>query len=175
MGGIPVRGDHAMNFEQSIVVSAPRQFLFSLTQDLSRRLDRDPFLKSADLIDGATCANVGVRALCVTHTGLSMETEYISFAPPRVAAVKMTSGPWILARFAGSWRFEEISPFETRILFEYHIEARLLRWLLTPIVGWIFARDTCKRLAALKEAVESGRTLRGGPLSGPGDRIETIR
>ena len=148
-----------MNFEQSIVVSAPRPFLFSLTQDYLRRLDWDPFLKSAALVGGATHAAVGVRALCVARNGLSMETEYVSFEPPRVAAVKMTSGPWIIARFAGSWRFEEIGPSETRITFGYHLVARprALRWLLTPIVGQIFARDTRKRLIALKEAVESRR------------------
>ena len=177
MGMISVRGDYAMKFEQSIVVSAPRQFLFSLTQDYSRRLDWDPFLKSAALVGGATCAAVGIRALCVARTGLSMETEYVSFEPPRVAAVKMTSGPWIIARFAGSWRFEEIGPSETRVSFVYHLEARphLLRWLLTPIVGLVFARDTRKRLVALKEAVESRRTLRGLRFPRPGEPVETIR
>ena len=154
-----------MNFEQSIVVSAPRPFLFSLTQDYSRRLDWDPFLKSADLVGGATRAAVGVRALCVARNGLSMETEYVSFEPPRVAAVKMTSGPWIIARFAGSWRFDEVGPSETRITFEYHLVARprALNWLLTPIVGRVFARDTRKRLVALKAVVESGRFADANP------------
>ena len=46
---------------------------------------------------------------------------------------------------------------------------------VTPVVGWVFARDTRKRLVALKVAVESRRTLQGLPLSCPGDQVETIR
>ena len=141
-----------MNFEQSVVVSAPREVLFSLTQDYSRRLLWDPFLKSAALVGGATQAAVGVRALCVAHNGMGMETEYVSFNPPRVTAVKMTRGPWVIAQFAGSWRFEEVTPTETRVIFEYHLRAR--PGVLTPLVGWVFGRDTWKRLAALKKAVE---------------------
>jgi ribosome-associated toxin RatA of RatAB toxin-antitoxin module len=170
MGVIPVREDFAMNFEQSIVISAPRDFLFSLTQDYARRLQWDPFLKSARLVGGATCAAVGVRALCVARNGMSMETEYVSFNPPRVTAVKMTSGPWVIAHFAGSWRFEEIDPTETRVIFAYHLEARprFLRWLLTPVVGWVFSRDTRKRLDALKKAVETGSILQDLPSKSDG-------
>ena len=156
-----------MNFEQSIVVAAPRSVLFELTQDYTRRLEWDPFLRSAELLDGATRVAIGVRALCVSHNGASVETEYVSYNPPRVTAVKMTRGPWVMGHFAGSWRFEEIGPAKTRITFAYHLEARprWLRWLLTPIVGWVFARDTHRRLSALKRAVETGVTLQGSPLS----------
>jgi ribosome-associated toxin RatA of RatAB toxin-antitoxin module len=143
-----------MNFEQSVVINAPREYLFSLTQDYARRLEWDPFLKSAALVGGATHAAVGVRALCVAHNGMGMETEYVSFNPPRVTAVKMTRGPWVIAHFAGSWRFEEITPGETRVIFEYNLRARPA--LLTPLVGWVFGRDTRKRLAALKKSVETG-------------------
>ncbi len=149
----PAREGHAMNFEQSVVISAPRDFLFSLTQDYSRRLEWDPFLKSAALVGEATHAAVGVRALCVAHNGMGMETEYVSFNPPRVTAVKMTRGPWIIAQFAGSWRFEEVGG-GTRVTFEYHLRAR--PGFLTPLVRWVFGRDTRKRLAALKAAVETG-------------------
>ena len=145
-----------MNFEQSVVIAAAPADLFALTQDYGRRLEWDPFLKSAELLDGATAAGVGVRAYCVAHNGLGMETEYVSFHPPRACAVKMTRGPRIIDRFAGSWRFEEVSPGRTRVGFRYNLRARpaWLSWLLTPAAGWVFARDTRKRLAALKAAVE---------------------
>jgi hypothetical protein len=85
-----------------------------------------------------------------------METEYVSFNPPRTCAVKMTRGPRLIDAFAGSWRFEEVSPGRTRVHFRYHLRARpwWLSWLLTPFLGWVFARDTRKRLVALKAAVE---------------------
>jgi hypothetical protein len=83
-----------------------------------------------------------------------METQYVSFNPPRACAVRMTHGPWLIAKFAGSWRFEELSPGRTRVVFRYHLQARpwWLAWLLTPALAWVFARDTRKRLVALKAA-----------------------
>jgi ribosome-associated toxin RatA of RatAB toxin-antitoxin module len=145
-----------MTFQQSILITAPADALFALTQDYARRLAWDPFLRSAELLDGCRTAGVGVRALCVAHNGLGMETEYVSFNPPHTCAVKMTRGPRLLDRFAGSWRFDEVAPGQTRVTFSYHLRARprLLSWLLTPLVRWVFARDMRKRLAALKVAVE---------------------
>jgi ribosome-associated toxin RatA of RatAB toxin-antitoxin module len=145
-----------MTFDESIVISAGADELFALTQDYSRRLAWDPFLKSAELLGGAPAAGVGVRAYCIAHSGLGMETEYVSFNPPRACAVKMTRGPRLLSSFAGSWRFEELAPSRTRVGFRYHLRAqpRWLSWLLTPVMGWVFARDTRKRLLALKKAVE---------------------
>ena len=152
-----------MTFDQSIVIAAPAAELFALTQDYTRRLAWDPFLKSAELLDNAPTAGVGVRACCVAHSGLGMETEYVSFNPPRACAVKMTRGPRLLGSFAGSWRFEEIAPGHTRVGFCYHLRARpwWLSWLLTPIMGWVFACNTRKRLVSLKTAVEQRGVLAG--------------
>jgi len=146
----------AMKRQQSILINAPAETLFRLTQDYSRRLEWDPFLRSAELVDGAEAAGMGVRAWCVAHNGLGMETEYVSFNPPRACAVKMTAGPRIFRRFVGSWRFEETAPGQTKVDFTYTLEAqpRWLAWLLTPILAATFARDTRKRLAALKAACE---------------------
>jgi hypothetical protein len=145
-----------MTFEQSIVIAASPGALFALTQDYGRRLEWDPFLRSAELRGGAAAPGVGVRAYCVAYSGLGMETEYVSFNPPRACAVKMTQGPWMIGSFAASWRFEEESPGRTRVSFRYHVQARprLFAWLLTPVLLWHFARDTRKRLRALKAAVE---------------------
>jgi hypothetical protein len=79
----------------------------------------------------------------------------------------VTRGPRLLGSFAGSWRFEETAPGQTRVGFRYHLQARpwWLAWLLTPILGWVFQRDTRKRLVALKKAVEQRGVLRGYPES----------
>src|ERR1700677_626446 len=113
-----------MMFEQSILISASPAELFALTQEYDRRLEWDPFLKSAELLNGARTADVGVRAYCVAHNGLGMETEYVSFNPPRACAVKMTSGPRLIDSFAGSWRFEEVADGRTRVSFRYNLRAR---------------------------------------------------
>jgi ribosome-associated toxin RatA of RatAB toxin-antitoxin module len=149
-------------FEHTIEIEASRERLFALTQDYERRLDWDPFLKEARLLNGARRAGVGVRAWCVAKTGLGMETEYVTLDAPSVAAVKMTRGPSVLASFAGSWRFHEAGPGRTRVAFRYHLTARprWLRPLLDPILQIVFARDTVERLRALKRAVESSRPIR---------------
>jgi len=147
-------------FERSIEIAATPEDLFALTQDYGRRLEWDPFLRSAELLDGAAAAGLGVRALCVSRDGRAMETEYISFDPPRTCAVKMTRGPRWIGRFAGSWRFVPAAPGRTRVVFRYHLRARpaWLAWALTPVLSLRFFRDTRRRLAALRDAVESGRS-----------------
>jgi hypothetical protein len=156
-----------MTLSDSIDIAAPAVDLFALTQDYPRRLLWDPFLRSAELLDGAAAAGAGVRAWCVAHTGLGMETVYVSFTPPRVAAVRMTKGPWLIRSFAGSWRFEEVEDGRTRVTFSYRLVARpwWLSWLLTPGLAWAFRRDTRRRLAALKQAAEGATRAVAPPLS----------
>lgn len=148
-------------FEHSVEIHAGRAALFALTQEYDRRLDWDPFLKEARLLGPATEAAPGARAWCAAKFGWGMETEYVSFQAPEVAAVKMTRGPAVLERFAGTWRFREAAPGVTRVLFRYHLLARpwWLRPILHPILMAVFSRDTRKRLDALKHAVEIDQIL----------------
>ena len=143
-------------FEEAIVIKSTPAALFRLSQDYDRRLEWDPFLRSAKLLGNAHQAGVGVRAVCVAKTGWAMETEYVSFNPPRTTAVKMTRGPWFLDRFSGSWHFDEVEPGHTSVSFRYNLQARprWVAWLLMPIVARTFARDTRQRLEGLKDAVE---------------------
>lgn len=149
--------------ELTIDIRAEREALFALTQDYDRRLQWDPFLREARLLDGAPAAAVGVRAWCVARYGwgLGMETAYVSLDPPSVVAVKMTRGPAILASFAGSWRFTHNGPGTTRVIFRYNLTTRprLLHAVLDPLVVAVFARDTRHRLRALKRAVETTAIL----------------
>ena len=141
-------------FTCSLDINAEQSALFALTQDYSRRLEWDPYLKIARLVDNAPTAALGVKAWCVAKSGLGMETVYISYKPPRAVAIQMTRGPWFLQRFAGSWRFEVLSPQQTRVTFRYNVLARpaLLRPLLHPLLKLVFARDMRQRLHALREA-----------------------
>ncbi len=142
--------------------------VFALTQDYGRLLLWDPFLTEARLLGGAAEPAVGVRAWCVAWYGMGMETEYVAYAPPRLAAVRMTRGPAALAAFAGSWRFEEDGPGATRVAFRYHLKAwpRWLRPLLDPLLAAVFAQDTRARLRALKRVAEAAvaqAPARAGP------------
>ena len=126
-----------MRFEHTAVVDAASEVVFALTQNYSARLKWDPFLREAVLLDGATEPGVGVRAWCVARSGIGMETEYVSFKPPRVAAVKMTRGPKVL------------------VTFRYQLRARprWLAWLIEPAARWWFSRETRMRVVALAKAI----------------------
>ncbi|MFO7171275.1 MAG: SRPBCC family protein [Chloroflexota bacterium] len=147
--------------EREIEIDAPAEALFDLTQDYDRRLLWDPFLKEARLVGGAREAGVGVRAWCVSRLGMGMETEYVSFRRPRVVAVKMTRGPRMIATFAGSWRFFELAPGRTRVVFRYSLTGspKWLRRLLDPILAWVFSRDIADRLRDLKRVAETTGVL----------------
>ena len=83
----------------AIEIDASPEDVFDLIHDYSQRLQWDPFLRKAYLLDGATHADVGVCSRCVARRaagGLAMDTEYVSFKRPDVAAVKMTNGPFFL-------------------------------------------------------------------------------
>jgi Polyketide cyclase / dehydrase and lipid transport len=165
----------------AVDIDASAASLFTFSQDYRRRQSWDPFLREARLLDGAQSAAVGVRAWCVAHNGLGMETIYVSFQPPTVVAVKMTHGPRIIATFAGSWRFTErpsdIGPTRTHVVFRYQISGRprWLSFLLDPFLAAIIRRETKRRLLALKRVVETtsmladsgAETSSGGPLPAP--------
>src|SRR3954471_19757368 len=140
-------------FRQSIEVAAEPDVLFDLTQDYSHRLDWDPFLKEARLLDGAESPGVGVRAWCIAHNGLGMETRYVSFNPPGACAVEMTRGPWFSRSFSGSWRFDRLGPNRTMVPFAYNLVGR--PGLISGLLRLVLAHETRRRLAALKRDVEA--------------------
>jgi len=145
-----------MKFEHVAVVVGSPDEVFALTQDYSRRLSWDPFLRSAELIGGATAPGVGVRAWCVAKSGLGMETEYVSFAPSRIAAVKMTRGPWMLESFGGAWEFKPVGNHSTEVAFRYQFRTRprWLAWLVERLARRWFSWETRKRVIALQAALQ---------------------
>ena len=148
-----------MKFEHAAVVEGEPARVFALTQDYARRLSWDPFLKSAELVGGATAPGIGVRSWCVARSGLGMETEYVSFAPPRIAAVKMTRGPWFIQTFGGAWEFDAAGDGTTTVSFRYQfrMRPRWLAWLIEPLARRWFSWETRKRVIALRSALANSR------------------
>jgi hypothetical protein len=145
--------------EESIEVAAEPQAVFDLIHDYSRRLEWDPFLREARLLEGAASAGVGVQSICAARWGsggMAMETVYVSFDRPGVAAVKMTRGPALLGEFAASLRQDEVAAGRTRVTYRFKLASRprWLRFALDPILFAIFARETRSRLLALKRFLE---------------------
>jgi hypothetical protein len=148
------------SFEASIDVRARPEVVFDLIHDYERRLEWDPFLREARLLDGAVAAGVGVKALCTARSssgGLAMETVYVSFDRPRVAAVNMTQGPALLKTFAASLRQREIAPGVTRVTYRFNVSTRprWLRAIADRVAAALFLREVRQRLHALKQHLES--------------------
>ena len=150
----------------TIDIDAAPEAIFDLIHDYSQRLDWDPFLREARLLDGAQVAGRGISSRCVARWavgGLAMDTVYVSFTPPRVAAVNMTRGPIFLQSFAASIRQDRIDDNTTRVTYRYNFEARpRLACFIEPIVGRVLYRETGRRLAALKRFLEAGRPTKRG-------------
>ncbi len=88
-----------IKFTESKTINCNRLIVFDYTQDYNKRLYWDTFLKKADLIEGASKADKGIKAYCVAKNGLGMETEYVSFNRPKATAIKMTKGPFMFKSF----------------------------------------------------------------------------
>jgi hypothetical protein len=73
-----------------------------------------------------------------------METEYVSFEPPSVAAVRMARGPFFIKAFAASWRFFDLDDGKTRVSFKYFLDLRRPCGFLMPFIDGLqryFAAD----------------------------------
>lgn len=144
----------------SIDIHSTSEVVFDVIHDYSRRLEWDPFLREASLLNDAQVAGAGVSSRCVARRavgGASMDTIYVTFSRPNVAAVSMTRGPWFLRSFAASIRHEPIEDDIVCVTYHYNftVYPRFLAFLIEPVVQWVLRRETSRRLGALKCFVES--------------------
>ncbi|MCB1044071.1 MAG: SRPBCC family protein [Acidobacteria bacterium] len=139
-----------------IEIMQSQQVVFDATQDYSRRLDWDPYLAEAYLLNGKTRADVGVDAFCRNRWGTAMITRYITFDRPRVAAIEMVNGPFLLKRFCGAWNVKAMNDQSCLLVFTYHFVLKGSPWsaLLLPVVVHMFSREMKKRLLAIKHHLE---------------------
>jgi hypothetical protein len=143
-----------VKFSEKIVVDAAAPIVFDYTQDYNCRLHWDTFLKSADLMNGATAAGKGIKAYCVSRNGLGMETAYVSFNRPKVVAISMTRGPFMFRSFLGSWTFNAINTAQTEVVFLYSFQLRFPFNLAANFLKHHLQREVRQRLVDLKNSVE---------------------
>ena len=136
------------------IIPAPAADVFRLIHDYDRRLEWDTLLQRAFMVDGrAPC--VGAIAVCKGRPhlgGIELRTEYVSFDPPRVAAVRMVNRPPFFDTWAATIRHEPLSDSSSAVEYKYHFRARprWLRFLLHPLMNTTFKWETRRRLRALK-------------------------
>ena len=139
--------------QKQIPASADK--VFALLHDYDRRLEWDTLLKEARLTRGSQQAEKGATSLCVGKPffGLiGVETEYVTFNPGVIAAVKLINRPMFFSQFAASIRHEDNENGSTATYqFRFEAKPRLLGWLLEPIMLKVLKYETGKRLEALAE------------------------
>lgn len=145
----------SIKFSETILINETPEQVFDFTQDYNKRLKWDTFLKRADLIDGATVAQIGVKAYCIAKNGIGMVTEYVTFNRPKVTAVKMTKGPFMFKSFLGSWTFKEMSNDKTEVVFLYSFSLRFPFNLLTKTIKNQLRTNVKQRLIDLKIKIEN--------------------
>src|SRR5262245_4377155 len=138
----------------SQIIPAPSAAVFALLHDYSRRLEWDTLLSAAYLDDGFTAAAHGATSVCVGRWYLgriALKTQYVAFDPPRLAAVKMINRPPFFDTWAAAIHQDDLGENSSRVTYTWTFTARprWLRWLLEPVMGWLFRVETKKRLAAL--------------------------
>lgn len=136
------------------ILPAPSEVVFPLLHDYTRRLEWDTLLRSAKLCDGASEAGLGVTSVCTGKWylgGIAMVTEYVTFTPPRVAAVRLVNRPRLFESFAATIRHEDLGDGTSQVEYIFNFTARpkWLRWLLEPAMAAVFRWETGKRLVAL--------------------------
>lgn len=147
-----------IKFTETIIIDDNAENVFDFTQDYSNRLKWDTFLKRADIIDGAATADKGVKAYCVAKNGIGMVTEYVTFNRPRVTAIKMTKGPYMLKSFLGSWTFKEVTKNKTEVIFLYSFSLRFPFNILTNFIKKNLKTNVKQRLIDLKMNIENEST-----------------
>lgn len=143
-----------IKFSESIKINKPAEQVFDYTQDYNNRLAWDTFLKEAALINGAQTAGMHVKAYCVAHNGIGMETEYVSFNRPKVTAVKMTKGPYMFSSFLGSWTFKPVNINETEVIFLYSFSLRFPFNVFAFFIKRNLQKNVRQRLTDLKMNLE---------------------
>jgi ribosome-associated toxin RatA of RatAB toxin-antitoxin module len=148
----------AIKFTEQILINEKSEKVFDFTQNYNNRLKWDTFLKKADLIDGATIADKGVRAYCVAKNGIGMVTEYVTYNRPKVTAIKMTKGPFMFKSFLGSWTFKDLPNDKTEVIFLYSFSLRFPFNILTKFIKNNLQTNVKQRLIDLKVNIENEST-----------------
>jgi ribosome-associated toxin RatA of RatAB toxin-antitoxin module len=146
--------------EDSILIDAPAERLFALSQDYRLRRAWDPFVKEMRFLNGAAEAAKGACVWVRAWTGLTMVVQFTSFRPPTSVAMKMVRGPWFFRQFAGTWLFAAQPSGQTLVTFRYAFATRRAwRLVVDPFIRWLFQRDIRGRLRGLKMGAEQDGLL----------------
>ncbi|GIF99937.1 SRPBCC family protein [Catellatospora citrea] len=149
--------------EAVAIVPVPPAVAFAVSQTTGETRYRwDPFVREQRLLDGAARPGKGVRTFTRSRHGLTMVSEYVSYAPPTNVGMKMVRGPWFFEMMAGGWRFAPAEePGHTVATWRYHFRTRpaLLRPIADRIGVWLLGRDIRRRIAGFAAGCQDPAVL----------------
>lgn len=148
--------------EAVVVVPVSVEVAFAVSQTQGEiRYRWDPFVRSQQLLDGATVPGKGVRTRTRSRHGLTMVSEYTSFRPPTQVGMKMVEGPWFFDKFAGGWSFKALDDSEpgtsrTEATWRYVFSIRpgVAAPVVEPIGLRILQADIERRIAGFARGCE---------------------
>jgi hypothetical protein len=152
--------------EAALVIHAPREVVYSLSQDYSVRTEWDPFVSRLEMADGSPWfIKPGSRVFVRSKLGSSMVVEYVRVDSPSHVTVSMVSGPSYLRKFAGSWIFSAVGERATLVRFRYVVVARrgTFRKAMDLLAAWYLQRVVIRRLQGLKRYCERMAKLKAMP------------
>ncbi|MDG4834490.1 SRPBCC family protein [Solwaraspora sp. WMMD1047] len=137
--------------EAEVTVGVAPELAFAVSQTTAPvRYRWDPFVREQHFTDGATRPGKGVRTFTRSRHGLTMISEYVSFAPPRNVGMKMVRGPWFFEMFAAGWRFSPAAEPGHAVAtwrYSFHTRPAFLRPVADRIGVWLLGRDIRRRIA----------------------------
>lgn len=155
--------------ETTVDLSPDRAFAVSQTTG-STRLRWDPFVRRQRFLGEATAPGKGVRTLTVHRSGIRMVSEYVSYAPPTTAGMRMVKGPWFFAMMAGGWRFTDAGEGRTRAVWKYNFRCRPR--FLAPLAEWlgirVLRREIEQRIAGFARGCADPEVLAAITATEPG-------
>lgn len=145
----------------SVEVAVDPTTAFAVSQTTGpTRLRWDPFIRRQHFLDGASAPAKGVRTFTRHTSGMSMVSEYVSYAPPSNVGMRMVTGPWFFTSLAGGWRFKPADG-GTLATWKYSFSCRPA-WLapLAERVGtWVLQREIDRRIAGFARGCADPQVL----------------
>ena len=135
--------------EAKVVVPVGVNVAFAVSQTQGEiRYRWDPFVRSQELLDGASEPAKGVRTRTRSRHGLTMISQYTSFRPPNRVGMKMVEGPWFFHTFGGGWSFRAIDDDRTEATWRYvfTVSPGFLAGAVEPVGLKILQRDIDRRI-----------------------------
>ncbi|MEM7697754.1 MAG: SRPBCC family protein [Verrucomicrobiota bacterium] len=157
------------HLRESKRIGASPAIVYETINNYGRRLEWDTLLRRAEVFDQdgeqvplntPLVGGMTVRSYASWLSGgVVMDTVYDQSEFPD-AELTMTKGPWFFEAFRASAHIAENDDGSSRWEGEYWFSCRprVLRWIVEPIVMWIFRRETRMRAEGMRRWLEGGNS-----------------